>query len=108
MQLGTLTQHRENDVGTLRDVPVTVIDTPAFFEKDRSNNKSHSVQEDLKTVTVQEHGPHAFLLVVPPAPMTREVQDTNALIETMLRLFKTRRKPCALHQPYTHSLLTQD
>lgn len=92
MKLGRVTRFCEREDETVRavpidagknfkDVPVAVIDTPGFFEKDRNNNLN--VQEVLKSVTLQEDGPHAFVLVVPIARMTQEDQDTNALIETM-------------------------
>lgn len=87
MRLGPVTPFCEKEVGTVRDVrkklkdvPVAVIDTPGFFEKDRNNN--FNVQE-VHRGTPQEDGPHAFVLVVPIARMTQEDQDTNALIETM-------------------------
>ncbi|KAM8724555.1 GTPase IMAP family member 7-like isoform 2-T2 [Acanthopagrus schlegelii] len=87
MRLGPVTPFCEKEVGTVRDVgkklkdvPVAVIDTPGFFEKDRNNNCN--VQE-VHRGTPQEDGPHAFVLVVPIARMTQEDQDTNALIETM-------------------------
>ncbi|XP_073349922.1 GTPase IMAP family member 9-like [Pagrus major] len=92
MKLGRVTPFCEREVGTVRDVPidvakkckdvpVAVIDTPGFFEKDRNNNDN--VREVLKSVKLQEEGPHAFVLVVPIARMTQEDQDTDSLIETM-------------------------
>lgn len=90
MRLVRVTKHCEKGNGTVEnvpvdvnkkvmDVPVTVIDTPGFFEIDRK--KEDLVREILKCVELQEPGPHAFVLVVPIGRMTREDQDTNALIE---------------------------
>lgn len=63
----------------VKDLPVSVIDTPGFFETDRK--KEDIVREILKCIKIQEPGPHAFVLVVPIGRMTQEDQDTNALIE---------------------------
>lgn len=63
----------------VKDVPVSVIDTPGFFETDRK--KEDIVREILKCIKIQEPGPHAFVLVVPIGRMTQEDQDTNELIE---------------------------
>ncbi|XP_070779644.1 GTPase IMAP family member 7-like [Enoplosus armatus] len=90
MKLARVTPYCEKEVGTVRDVPVevngkvkdvsvAVIDTPGFFETDRK--KEVIVREILKSVKLQEGGPHAFVLVVPIGRMTQEDQDTNALIE---------------------------
>ncbi|KAM9346042.1 GTPase IMAP family member 7-like [Symphorus nematophorus] len=84
-RLVRVTRHCERATGIVNDVPVdvtkkvknvpvTVIDTPAFSETD-------TVREVLQCVKLQEPGPHAFVLVVPVGRMTQEDVDTNALIE---------------------------
>ncbi len=68
------------DVTTkVKDVPVTVIDTPGFFQTIRKDEDA--VQEIMQSGHLWEPGPHAFVLVVPIARMTQEDQETNALIE---------------------------
>ncbi|KAM9346466.1 GTPase IMAP family member 7-like [Symphorus nematophorus] len=90
MRLVRVTRHCERATGIVNDVPVdvtkkvknvpvAVIDTPGFFEKD--GNKEDIVREVLQCVKLQEPGPHAFVLVVPVGRMTQEDVDTNALIE---------------------------
>ncbi|XP_072225333.1 GTPase IMAP family member 7-like [Leuresthes tenuis] len=79
MKLKRVTVHCENEVGMVEDTPVSVIDTPGLFEKDR--NKEEIVREILKRVKLQEPGPHVFVFVIPLGRMTQEDQDTNTLIE---------------------------
>lgn len=79
MKLKRVTIHCEKECGTVEDTPVSVIDTPGLFEKDR--NKDEIVREILMRVKLQEPGPHAFVLVIPLGRMTQEDQDTNTLIE---------------------------
>lgn len=81
MELKRVTHYCEKESGTIKDVPVSVIDTPGLFETKR--NKEVIVREILKCVKLQEPGPHVFVLVVPVGRMTQEDQDTNTLIEAM-------------------------
>uniref|UniRef100_A0A3Q3GSL2 AIG1-type G domain-containing protein n=1 Tax=Labrus bergylta TaxID=56723 RepID=A0A3Q3GSL2_9LABR len=76
MRVVRVTLHCEKGDGT--DVPVSVIDTPGFFELDR---KEEIMREILKRVKLQEPGPHAFVFVVPVGRMTQEDRDTQTLIE---------------------------
>lgn len=80
MKLKRVTRLCEKDVGTIGNVSVAVIDTPGFFETDRK--KDEVVREILKSVKLQEGGPHAFVFVVPLGRMTQEDQDTCTLIES--------------------------
>ncbi|KAM4531622.1 GTPase IMAP family member 7-like [Odontesthes bonariensis] len=79
MRLKRVTIYCEKEEGKVEDRPVTVIDTPGLFEKDR--NKEEIVREILKRVKLQEPGPHVFVFVIPLGRMTQEDQDTNTLIE---------------------------
>uniref|UniRef100_A0A1A7YGF9 GTPase IMAP family member 8 n=1 Tax=Iconisemion striatum TaxID=60296 RepID=A0A1A7YGF9_9TELE len=79
MKLKRVTVHCEKEVGMAEDTPVTVIDTPGLFEKDR--DKEVIVREILKRVKLQEPGPHVFVFVVPLGRMTQEDQHTHTLIE---------------------------
>lgn len=78
MSVQRVTRHCEKAEGMVDDVPVTVIDTPGFFETER---KDEIVREILKRVKLQEPGPHAFIFVIPVGRMTQEDQETQALIE---------------------------
>ncbi|KAM9746085.1 GTPase IMAP family member 7-like [Menidia menidia] len=80
LKLKRVTVHCDKEDGMVEDTPVTVIDTPGLFEKDR--NKEEIVREILKRVKLQEPGPHAFVFVIPLGRMTQEDQDTNTLIES--------------------------
>lgn len=79
MKLRRVTKHCEKEVGTVKEVPVTVIDTPGLFETDCK--KEEIVRKILKCIKLQEPGPHAFVFVIPVGRMTQEDRDTNALIE---------------------------
>uniref|UniRef100_A0A3Q3B121 GTPase IMAP family member 8 n=1 Tax=Kryptolebias marmoratus TaxID=37003 RepID=A0A3Q3B121_KRYMA len=79
MKLKRVTVHCEKEVGMVEDTPVTVIDTPGLFEKDR--DEEEIVREILKRVKLQEPGPHAFVFVVTLGRMTQEDQSTHTLIE---------------------------
>ncbi|KAF1379252.1 hypothetical protein PFLUV_G00174150 [Perca fluviatilis] len=81
MKLKRVTRHCEKETGTVKDVPVAVIDTPGLFETIKT--KEDMVRDILKCVKLQEPGPHVFVLVVPVGRMTQEDQDTNTLIQTM-------------------------
>ncbi|XP_032392999.1 GTPase IMAP family member 4 [Etheostoma spectabile] len=81
MKLKRVTRYCEKENGTVKDVPVTVIDTPGLFETIAT--KEVIVRDILKCVKLQEPGPHVFVLVVPVGRMTQEDQDTNTLIEAM-------------------------
>ena len=81
MELKRVTHYCEKESGTVKDVPVSVIDTPGLFET--KHNKEIVVREILKCVKLQEPGPHVFVLVVPVGRLTQEDQDTNMLIKTM-------------------------
>ncbi|XP_071764015.2 GTPase IMAP family member 7-like [Centroberyx gerrardi] len=80
MKLKRVTPHCEKAVGEINDKPIAVIDTPGLFETVRK--KEEIVREILKSVKLQEPGPHVFVVVVPLGRMTQEDQDTNAVIET--------------------------
>lgn len=90
MRLQRVTKHSERVTGIVenvpvglnkkvKDVPVTVIDTPGLFETDRP--QENIVREILQCVKLRDPGPHAFVLVVPIGRMSKEDQDTNELIE---------------------------
>ncbi|KAG8007152.1 GTPase IMAP family member 4 [Nibea albiflora] len=64
----------------VKDVPVTVIDTPGFFETD--SDKEVNVRKILQCYKLLEPGPHAFVLVVPIGRMTQE--DRNQTINDMI------------------------
>ncbi|XP_078126577.1 GTPase IMAP family member 8-like [Sander vitreus] len=81
MKLKRVTNFCEKETGTVKDVLVSVIDTPGLFETIKT--KEVIVRDILKCVKLQEPGPHVFVLVVPVGRMTQEDQDTNTLIETM-------------------------
>ncbi|TDH02665.1 hypothetical protein EPR50_G00155160 [Perca flavescens] len=81
MKLKRVTKHCDKETGTVKDVPVAVIDTPGLFETKK--NKEDMVRDILKCVKLQEPGPHVFVLVVPVGRMTQEDQDTNTLIQAM-------------------------
>ncbi|TNN53195.1 GTPase IMAP family member 7 [Liparis tanakae] len=92
IKLKRVTKYCEKQTGTVkgvsatatkgvRDVPVSVIDTPGLFETHR--NKEVVARDILKCVRLQEPGPHAFVLALPVGRMTQEDQDTNRLIEAM-------------------------
>lgn len=82
MRLQRVTIYCERVMGTVpvqttkkvKEVPVTVIDTPGLFE-------TNSPQEILRCVSLREPGPHAFVLVVPIGRLSQEDWDTNKLIE---------------------------
>uniref|UniRef100_UPI0037E8561B GTPase IMAP family member 8-like n=1 Tax=Semicossyphus pulcher TaxID=241346 RepID=UPI0037E8561B len=80
-EVGTVKDVPADETGKVEDVPVAVIDTPGLFEKD--SKREEIVRKILKSVKLQEPGPHAFVLVVPLGRMTQEDQDTQALIEAM-------------------------
>ncbi|KAM3864453.1 GTPase IMAP family member 7-like [Diretmus argenteus] len=80
MKLTRVTRICDKGVGTIDDTPVAVIDTPGLFETDR--NKDEIVREILKSIKLQEPGPHVFVVVVPLGRLTQEDQETNKLIET--------------------------
>ncbi|KAM6905359.1 uncharacterized protein FYW49_015378 [Xenentodon cancila] len=79
MKLKRVTIYCEKEDGMVEDRPVSVIDTPGLFEKDR--NKEEIVREILMRVKLQDSGPHVFVYVIPLGRMTQEDQDTNTLIE---------------------------
>ncbi|XP_037333113.1 GTPase IMAP family member 7-like [Pungitius pungitius] len=90
MKLKRVTQHCEKHSGTVngvsvagevRDVPVSVMDTPGLFETDR--NEAVIVRDILKCVKLHEPGPHVFVLALAVGRMTQEDQNTNRLIEEM-------------------------
>ncbi|XP_040047598.2 GTPase IMAP family member 7 [Gasterosteus aculeatus] len=90
MKLTRVTKYCEKQSGTVngvpvagevRDVPVSVMDTPGLFETDR--NEEVVVREILKCVKRHEPGPHVFVLTLAVGRMTQEDQDTNRLIEKM-------------------------
>ncbi|XP_034394916.1 GTPase IMAP family member 7-like [Cyclopterus lumpus] len=92
IKLKRVTKYCEKESGTVKDVsvtatkgvkdvPVSVIDTPGLFETDR--DKEVVARDILKCVKLQEPGPHVFVLAVPVGRMTQEDQDTNTLIEAM-------------------------
>ncbi|XP_031176576.1 GTPase IMAP family member 7 isoform X2 [Sander lucioperca] len=81
MKLKRVTRDCEKETGTVKDVPVAVIDTPGLFETIKT--KEVIVRDILKCVKLQEPGPHVFVLVVPVGRMTQEDLDTNTLIEAM-------------------------
>uniref|UniRef100_A0A3Q1EA47 AIG1-type G domain-containing protein n=1 Tax=Acanthochromis polyacanthus TaxID=80966 RepID=A0A3Q1EA47_9TELE len=81
MKLKRVTIHCEKEDGMVDDMPVSVIDTPGLFEKER--NKDEIVREILQRVKLQEPGPHIFVFVINLGRMTQEDQDTNTLIEAM-------------------------
>lgn len=94
MSLSRVTKYCEMEAGTvenvpidgsrkMREVPITLIDTPGFFEVHTNRNKEEVMREILQCVKLQDPGPHAFVLVVSIARMTQEDQDTYALIEDM-------------------------
>uniref|UniRef100_UPI003AAF9CFB GTPase IMAP family member 4-like n=1 Tax=Centroberyx gerrardi TaxID=166262 RepID=UPI003AAF9CFB len=80
MKLQRVTLHCEKAVGFIDKNPIAVIDTPGLFQTVRK--KEEIVQDILKSVKLQEPGPHVFVVVVPLGRMTQEDQDTNAVIET--------------------------
>ncbi|XP_076024180.1 GTPase IMAP family member 7-like [Genypterus blacodes] len=80
MKLANVTRHCERAAGTIGDVPVVVIDTPGLFETHRKQEQI--VREILKSVLLQDPGPHVFVVVVPLGRMTQEDKDTHTLIET--------------------------
>ncbi|KAM8825523.1 GTPase IMAP family member 9-like isoform 2-T2 [Synchiropus picturatus] len=79
MKVTRVTQYCEKSQGTIGDEMVAVIDTPGLFETDRK--KDVIMREILKSLKLQEPGPHVFVFVVPLGRMTQEDEDTNALIE---------------------------
>lgn len=81
MRLARVTILCQKEGGMVEDTPITVIDTPGFFEKER--NEEDIIREILQRVKLQEPGPHVFVFVVNLGRMTQEDQDTNALIEAM-------------------------
>ncbi|XP_068434442.1 GTPase IMAP family member 8-like [Clinocottus analis] len=87
MKLKRVTEYCEQQSGDVsvvkgvRNVPVTVIDTPGLLETAR--NKMIVVRDILKCVKLQELGPHVFVLTVPVGRMTQEDHATSKRIEAM-------------------------
>ncbi|KAM4634861.1 GTPase IMAP family member 7-like [Polymixia lowei] len=80
MKLDRVTRYCEKGDGFIDDQPIAVIDTPGLFETDRKMEEV--VREILKCVKIQQGGPHVFVVVLPLGRLTKEDQETNALIET--------------------------
>lgn len=80
-EVGTIENVPVDASGTVKDVPIAVIDTPGFFEYNKDPKMDEIMREILMRIKLQEPGPHAFVFVIPIGRMTKEDQDTKALIE---------------------------
>ncbi|MGH0173307.1 UNVERIFIED_CONTAM: hypothetical protein FKN15_014500 [Acipenser sinensis] len=61
--------------------PVSVVDTPGFFDTDAS--KDDVKLEIKKCISLSAPGPHAFLLVMPVGPYTKQEKETVQEIQKM-------------------------
>ncbi|KAM9780391.1 GTPase IMAP family member 8-like [Neosynchiropus ocellatus] len=79
MRLRAVNNHCQMQVGRVNDVDVTVMDTPGFFATDSQTDDI--MREIRKFLSMNEPGPHVFVLVQPLGRMTQEDKDLNMMIE---------------------------
>ncbi|KAF5892801.1 GTPase IMAP family member 4-like, partial [Clarias magur] len=83
LNMDSLTLQCQKQCGVVRRRPLTLIDTPGWF--DTSLQQSEITKNVSSCLDMCSPGPHAFLLIIPIARFTQEQQMTVDMIEEVFK-----------------------